>query len=172
MQTLQNAKRNLRSSASQPVVFYYETEIGEIAISELNGKIVSLFFSRSRVPKFEVELPESEVLKEARAQLEAYLKGKLRIFSLPLAPLGTEFQMSVWKALCDIPYGTTASYSEIAERINNPKACRAVGNANNKNPISIFIPCHRVIAKDGKLSGYGGGISIKERLLRLEGVLI
>jgi methylated-DNA-[protein]-cysteine S-methyltransferase len=113
---------------------------------------------------------ESDLLKEAHSQLKAYFKGKLREFSLPLAPDGTDFQIRVWKALCDIPYGATASYKEIATAVNNPKAYRAVGNANNKNPIPIIIPCHRVIASDGKLAGYGGGISIKEKLLKLEGV--
>jgi methylated-DNA-[protein]-cysteine S-methyltransferase len=153
-------------------VFFYETEIGIISISELEGKIKSLCFSNARISELNIQLEESEVLKEAHAQLKAYLNGKLREFSLPLAPDGTEFQLHVWKALCDIPYGATASYKEIAAAVNNPKACRAVGNANNKNPISIIIPCHRVIASNGKLAGYGGGISIKEKLLRLEGVNI
>jgi methylated-DNA-[protein]-cysteine S-methyltransferase len=151
-------------------IFSYETEIGLITISEINGEIISLCFSDSRSHKTDTEFKESETLKEAHAQLKAYFNGKLREFSLPLAPDGTEFQMSVWKALCEIPYGTTVSYKEIASAVNNPKAFRAVGNANNKNPIPIFIPCHRVIASDGKLAGYGGGISIKEKLLRLEGV--
>ena len=153
-------------------IFFYETEIGLIAISELEGEIKSLYFSKSRVPESDAQIKESKVLKEAYSQLKAYLKGDLRDFSLPLSPEGTEFQLNVWKALCDIPYGKTASYKEIAEAVNNPKAYRAVGNANNKNPISIFIPCHRVIASNGKLAGYGGGIAIKERLLKLEGVNI
>ena len=151
------------------VIFFYETELGKIAISELNGKISNLFFANSRIPESDVMFEESEVLKEAYCQLEAYLKGKLREFSLPLAPNGTEFQKNVWKALCDIPYGMTVSYKEIARVVNNPKAYRAVGNANNRNPIPIFIPCHRVIASNGKLAGYGGGLSIKEKLLKLEG---
>ena len=171
MQVLQKTKRNEQSSASPSRIFYYDTEIGEITISEHGGKITGLFFSRSHVPEKSAELMESEILKETHAQLEAYFKGKLRKFSLPLAPRGTPFQERVWKALCDIPYGATASYSDIAAAVDNPKACRAVGNANNRNPISIIIPCHRVIAKDGKLAGYGGGISIKEKLLKLEGAV-
>ena len=152
-------------------LFFYETEIGLIAISELDGEIKNLYFSKSSAPEFDVRIKESKVLKEANRQLKAYLKGDLREFSLPLAPDGTEFQVNVWKALCDIPYGKTASYMEIAAVVNNPKAYRAVGNANNKNPIPVFIPCHRVIASNGKLAGYGGGIAIKEKLLKLEGAI-
>ena len=162
--------QNVNKSFSIPNIFFYDTEIGTIAIREIGGKIVNLDFSNSRPNGIDVQVKESEVLKEAYAELKAYFKGKLRVFSIPLAPHGTEFQMSVWKALCDIPYGSTASYKEVAEAINNPKAYRAVGNANNKNPISIFIPCHRVIASDGKLAGYGGGIHVKEKLLKLEGL--
>ena len=153
-------------------IFFYETEIGLITISELEGEINGLYFSKPLVSEFDTQIKESKVLKEAYRQLKAYLKGDLHDFSLPLAPEGTEFQLKVWKALCDIPYGKTASYKEIAEAVNNPKAYRAVGNANNKNPISIFIPCHRVIASNGKLAGYGGGIATKEWLLKLEGVKI
>ena len=153
-------------------IFFRDTGIGGIAISELEGKIKTVrFFSNARAPEFKDQAEESAVIREAFAQLNAYLKGKLREFSLPLAPDGTEFQVNVWKALCGIPYGETASYKEIAAAVNNPKAYRAVGNANNKNPISIFIPCHRVIASNGKLAGYGGGISIKEKLLKLEGAI-
>ena len=154
--------------------YLYETDIGKLAISELGGAIVGLHFSlslpNSRAREIDEQVKESALLKEACSQLKAYFKGKLREFSLPLAPVGTKFQMDVWKALCDIPYGKTASYKDVAVAVGNPKACRAVGNANNKNPISIIIPCHRVIASDGKLAGYGGGIDVKLKLLRLEGV--
>jgi len=162
--------QSAKSNFSAQHVFFYETEIGAITISENNGEIVSLCFLNSRPPRTNIGYTESEVLREAHAQLKAYLKGQLREFSLPLAPCGTEFQISVWKALCEIPYGATVSYKDIAVAVNNPKAFRAVGNANNRNPIPVFIPCHRVIASDGKLAGYGGGIKIKEKLLRLEGV--
>ena len=94
--------------------------------------------------------------------------GRRREFQLPLAPKGTEFQQKVWKALLDIPYGETRSYGEIARAIGNPKASRAVGMANNRNPIAIIIPCHRVIGSTGKLVGYGGGLDKKEFLLNLE----
>lgn len=101
-------------------------------------------------------------------QFEAYFAGRLQRFSLPLAARGTPFQQSVWQALCEIPYGETTSYLEIAEAIGNPKAMRAVGAANGRNPLSIIVPCHRVIGRSGKLIGYGGGLPIKRWLLALE----
>ncbi len=108
------------------------------------------------------------IFMEAKAQLAAYFQGDLRQFALPLAPEGTAFQQRVWTALQDIPYGTTISYGELARRIGDPNASRAVGLANGRNPISIIIPCHRVIGASGKLVGYGGGISRKQSLLALE----
>lgn len=107
-------------------------------------------------------------MKEAIRQLKAYFAGKLQDFDLPLSPQGTPFQLGVWKRLCDIPYGETISYGELARRIGNPNASRAVGLANGSNPIPIIIPCHRVIGSNGKLTGYGGGLPIKEKLLALE----
>ena len=107
-------------------------------------------------------------LKETVRQLTAYFAGQLESFDLPLAPEGTPFQLDVWKCLCDIPYGKTISYGELARRIGNPNASRAVGLANGANPIPIVIPCHRVIGSNGKLTGYGGGLPIKEKLLALE----
>ena len=101
-------------------------------------------------------------------QLQAYFAGQLEHFDLQLAPEGTPFQLDVWRRLCDIPYGQTISYGELAGRIGNPKARRAVGLANGSNPIPIVIPCHRVIGSNGKLTGYGGGLPIKEKLLALE----
>lgn len=105
---------------------------------------------------------------EARAQLEAYFRGERTEFDLPLAPSGTPFQERVWKELRRIPYGKTCSYGDIAKRIGRPKACRAVGLANGRNPISIVVPCHRVIGADGSLTGYGGGLVNKKTLLELE----
>jgi methylated-DNA-[protein]-cysteine S-methyltransferase len=107
-------------------------------------------------------------LQETARQLNAYFAGKLENFDLPLAPQGTPFQQEVWRKLCDIPFGETISYGELARRIGNPKASRAVGLANGSNPIPIVIPCHRVIGSNGKLTGYGGGLPIKEKLLALE----
>ena len=101
-------------------------------------------------------------------QLNAYFAGELREFSISLEPEGTPFQTRVWRELERIPYGETISYGQLAQRIGNPKASRAVGLANGSNPISIIVPCHRVIGSNGKLTGYGGGLPIKEKLLALE----
>ncbi len=114
--------------------------------------------------------PAKGELDEACRQLDLYFQGRLKRFDLRLAPRGTAFQQEVWQALQAIPYGKTTSYSELAERIGNPKAVRAVGTANGANPISIIIPCHRVIGRDGSLTGYAGGLSRKALLLKLEGV--
>ena len=111
---------------------------------------------------------EASQLREAASQLRAYFAGKLENFDLPLAPAGTPFQQRVWNELLKIPYGETISYGELARRIGNPNASRAVGLANGSNPIPIIIPCHRVIGSNGKLTGYGGGLPIKEKLLALE----
>ena len=106
--------------------------------------------------------------RETIQQLRAYFAGELDKFDLRLAPEGTPFQLQVWLRLCDIPFGETISYGELARRIGNPKASRAVGLANGSNPIPIVIPCHRVIGSNGKLTGYGGGLPLKEKLLALE----
>jgi methylated-DNA-[protein]-cysteine S-methyltransferase len=101
----------------------------------------------------------------ARDQIDAYFSGRLTEFSLPLDPAGTDFQRRVWLALADIPYGETESYGALAVRVGNPKACRAVGLANGRNPIPLVLPCHRVIGANGSLTGYGGGLALKQRLL-------
>ena len=105
------------------------------------------------------------------AELESYLAGELIEFQSPLDLRGTEFQKRVWREVKAIPYGTTCSYREVAERIGQPRAYRAVGAANGANPVPIIVPCHRVIGRDGSLTGYGGGLTMKERLLRLEGAI-
>lgn len=108
------------------------------------------------------------LLRRAERELQEYFAGQRRQFDLPLAPQGTPFQQSVWQALRQIPYGQTASYKQIAQAIGHPTACRAVGGANNKNPLPIFIPCHRVIGAGGSLTGYAGGLDLKQGLLALE----
>ena len=113
-------------------------------------------------------LRDDQALAPFVAQFEAYFAGRLQRFDLPLAARGTAFQQAVWQALCDIPYGETVSYLDIANAIGNPKAVRAVGAANGQNPLSIIVPCHRVIGRSGKLVGYGGGLPIKQWLLALE----
>lgn len=146
--------------------YIYNTSLGKISISEENSMITHVCFNNKQLKNS--ELFESDVIKEAASQLYAYLDGQLKEFSLPLNPSGTEFMKKVWKQLLHIPYGKTASYKDIATFIGNPKACRAVGMANNKNPIGIIIPCHRVIGANGKLVGYAGGLNIKQKLLQLE----
>lgn len=146
-------------------IFVYRTKIGLIAIEDNGTEITSVDI----VPEdHSFEMNETSLLKNAAMQLNEYLDGKRNSFDLPLNPKGTEFQKKVWAALCDIPYGETRSYKQIAEAVDNPKGCRAVGMANNKNPIMIFIPCHRVVGSDGSLTGYAGGLDMKEKLLSLE----
>jgi methylated-DNA-[protein]-cysteine S-methyltransferase len=107
-------------------------------------------------------------LTEEKKQLKAYFDGKLKTFKLPLAPMGTDFQKRVWQTLQRIPYGAVTSYQWVAEKIGNPKAVRAVGGANGKNPLAIVVPCHRVIGRDGSLTGFSAGLDIKARLIKLE----
>lgn len=146
---------------------YYNGPIGKIGIVENEGVITHVYFEDELKDKI-IEEGKSKLLEEACKQLEEYFQGVRKEFNLPLKPKGTPFMESVWKALQDIPYGQTKSYKDIAGAIGNAKACRAVGLANNRNPIPIFIPCHRVIGANGKLVGYGGGLHIKEYLLELE----
>jgi methylated-DNA-[protein]-cysteine S-methyltransferase len=112
--------------------------------------------------------PRDDVFVDVVSQLMEYFDGRRRIFELSLAPQGTSFQQRVWRALLEIPYGRTISYAELAARIGQPTASRAVGLANGSNPLPIVIPCHRVIGANGQLTGYGGGLPIKQRLLALE----
>ena len=126
---------------------------------------------RHRVPSQEWD-QHAEKLKEPVSQLKAYFSGRLKRFDFPVAGEGTDFQQRVWSALRDIPYGATASYGDIAKVIGQPTASRAVGMANGRNPISIIVPCHRVIGTSGKLVGYGGGLERKKSLLRPEGVAV
>lgn len=111
------------------------------------------------------------LLEKAAEQLQEYFDGRRREFDLPLKPEGTKFQQAVWRALCDIPYGETRSYLDIAEALGNKKACRAVGLANGRNPVAVVIPCHRVIGTDGSLTGYASGVDKKAFLLALENAL-
>ena len=148
--------------------YSYETKLGSVTIVEEDGALLAITTHRT----YEGIKQETLLTKEAYRQLSEYLIGERKSFDLPLNPGGTEFQQQVWKALCDIPYGQTRSYKQIAEAIGNPKAVRAVGMANNRNPLLIVIPCHRVIGANGKLVGYGSGIEMKEYLLKLEKSLL
>ena len=155
-------------------VYFYNTgikELGILGIGATEDEITDLFF------EYEIEnikkssnyiIKEITLIKKAASQLFEYLNGKRKKFDLPLLKEGTDFQISVWNELLKIPYGETRSYKDIAIAINNEKAVRAVGMANNRNKIPIFIPCHRVIGSNKKLVGYGGGLEIKKFLLNLE----
>lgn len=146
--------------------FCYDTEIGTIKISEKDGKIIGLGFSDYKKEN-EIE-KETDAIRKTYLQLKEYLSGKRKNFDIEIEMIGTEFQKKVWKELLNIPYGETRSYKDIAIAIGNGKACRAVGNANNKNPIAIIVPCHRVVGSNGSMTGYAGGLNIKEKLLKIE----
>ena len=148
----------------------YQTDIGILEIEEQNNYIIKIGFLNSE----KIELckqygqSETQLMKETYKQIVEYLEGKREKFDIPIKLKGTQFQLKVWEALQKIPYGETRSYQDIANEIGNPKACRAVGMANHNNPVAVIIPCHRVIGKNGKLTGYAGGLSIKEKLLEIE----
>ena len=148
--------------------YSYETKLGSVTIVEEDGALLAITTHRT----YEGIKQETPLINEAYRQLSEYLLGERKRFDLPLNPQGTVFQQQVWKALCDIPYGETRSYKQIAEAIGNPKAVRAVGMANNRNPLLIVVPCHRVIGTNGKLVGYAAGIEKKEFLLKLEKSLL
>lgn len=152
-------------------LYLYKTVIGKITIVEEDNKIINVYFDSEDTPK-DINICETNILKEAGRQLQEYFSGVRTKFELPLNPKGTDFMKDVWSALEKIPYGETKTYGEIAKIIGRDKAYRAVGLANNKNPIPIFIPCHRVIGANGKLVGYAGGLNIKKQLLELEKVTI
>lgn len=147
---------------------YCQSPVGRLVLAGRDGALELLLFPSSDQAK----APEWEAadapFRQALLQLEEYFKGRRRSFDLPLAPQGTSFQRKVLEALQAIPYGETRSYKDIAAAIGQPKAVRAVGAANAKNPIPIVIPCHRVIGSDGSLTGFGGGLEVKRTLLSLE----
>jgi methylated-DNA-[protein]-cysteine S-methyltransferase len=152
-------------------IFFYKTDIGEIGIAEKENEITNLYFNKESILE-EATVKETRLIKDASEQLASYLAGRRKIFELPLAPIGTEFMKSVWNALQTIPYGETRSYGEIAQHIGKPRAYRAVGLSNYKNPIPIFIPCHRVIGANGALVGYLGGLDMKKRLIEMEKLML
>jgi methylated-DNA-[protein]-cysteine S-methyltransferase len=144
------------------------TPLGELTlVASLRGLREILWEAKSS-PGTEPAHGHEDVLDAAARQLEAYFAGDLRRFELPLDLAGTEFQVAAWRALADIPYGTTISYGEQARRLGRPRAVRAVGAANGRNPLPIVLPCHRIVGADGSLVGFGGGLSLKRRLLEHE----
>ena len=154
--------------------------VGELLLAASDAGLVAIRFERNRhgpdpraasVPSPEASDAEARILADARAQLDAYFAGALKDFDLPLDPCGTPFQQKVWAALREIPFGRTISYAQLARRTGDPKAVRAVGAANGRNPIPLVVPCHRVIGADGSLVGFGGGLERKRWLLCHEGAL-
>lgn len=148
-----------------------QSPVGDLILVGENGVLQEIGFTTGKRPTRPPEEGRSNAAAfgEAVRQLEDYFAGRRTTFDLRLAPQGTAFQQRVWKALLKIPFGQAVSYSDIASAIGNPNAMRAVGLANGRNPIPIVIPCHRVIGKNGTLTGYGGGLPIKQKLLALEG---
>ena len=144
-------------------VIHIDSPVGRLTLASREGHLTHLLYGEHFTPS-----EPDEVLCEAVRQLAEYFAGTRREFALPLLMDGTEFQRAVWRALQDIPYGQTVSYGDIARAVGRPKACRAVGQANRVNPISIIVPCHRVVGSSGRLTGYGGGMPAKELLLALE----
>ena len=149
-------------------ICFYETSLGKIGIAEHDGSITNLYFENDPLPQHATN-QETPLLAEASRQLSRYLAGELKEFTLPLCPKGTPFMQQVWKVLREIPYGKTSTYKQVATKVGNEKAVRAVGMANNRNPIPIFIPCHRVIGSNGALIGFRGGLAVKQNLLSMEG---
>jgi len=150
----------------------YPSPIGPLTLTAIDGHLTRLEMEDQA---HAVAAPpgsrrDDASFAEVRAQLDEYFAGERTAFVLPLRLDGTEFQRAVWAQLCAIPYGTTISYGELARRVGNPRAARAVGLANGRNPVAVIVPCHRVIAGDGSLGGYGGGLDRKSALLGLEGV--
>lgn len=142
----------------------FTSPLGPICLTEEDGFLTGVDFCTTKAEAAD----KSPLLAEAERQLAEYFSGLRQNFDLPLNPKGTAFQQKVWQALLQIPYGQTANYKEIACKIGNEKACRAVGLANHNNPISIIIPCHRVVGANGNLTGYAGGLEKKQKLLELE----
>jgi len=158
---------------------YYKTKIGELILGSFKGKLCLLDFRYRRMRKTvdnrikaglnsDFIKQDDEVLKRTRRQIYEYLDGDRKEFDIPVLMVGTDFQKSVWNALMKVPYGFTSTYSQLAKNINNKKAIRAVASANGANAIGLIIPCHRIIGSNGELAGYGGGLPVKKRLLKLE----
>jgi len=147
---------------------YMESPVGRLLLAGDEETLQVVSFEKDKAGPADLPHRGSPLLRKAVEQLKSYFAGDLRKFDLPLKMEGTPFQLSVWRALQDIPYGETTSYGELARRVGTPKGSRAIGLANGSNPIAIVVPCHRVIGSNGKLTGYGGGLDNKETLLALE----
>jgi methylated-DNA-[protein]-cysteine S-methyltransferase len=155
------------------IQYQLKSRIGPLYLVASKDGLRGVFFNKQRVTTAKVlgsSRPEEKILRKTAGQLDEYFDGRRKKFDIPFNLSGTNFQKRVWKELSRIPFGKTVSYRDIAGKIKNPKAQRAVGSANGKNPACVIIPCHRVIAADGSIGGYSGGIAIKQQLLKLEGI--
>ena len=152
-------------------VLYRDYPIGTLGLMD-DGQGLSRVFLRQEGVKYGFTEGETPLTGQAAAELEEYFGRRRNAFTVPLSPHGTQFQLAVWQALREIPYGQTRTYGEIAEAVGNPRAARAVGMANHDNPLLIITPCHRVMGKDGALTGFACGLEIKRRLLELENVRV
>jgi len=153
---------------------HMDSPVGKLLLAATESGLRCLHFDDGKMPKMrrdEVWICAPEKLSVYQQQINAYFRGELQKFTFPLDLVGTAFQKKCWNALLRIPYGKTCSYADIAQKVGSPRAFRAVGQANHNNPIAIVVPCHRVLATGGGLGGYGGGLHVKEQLLRLEGAL-
>lgn len=146
----------------------YDSPIGALTLASDGDALIQVEFENGKYPLQQYPPGDDRILDQARRELDAYFAGKLRAFKVKVAPQGTEFQRKVWAALQTIPFGETRSYAQQAKLIGSPKATRAVGAANGRNPIPVIIPCHRVIGANGSLTGFGGGMERKQILLELE----
>jgi methylated-DNA-[protein]-cysteine S-methyltransferase len=155
------------SGGSVLEVHSFESPIGRLWLARAGEDLGSIAFEGPATAA-----SDDALLTKAEAQLQAYFAGELKHFDLPLSPQGTEFQRRVWHAVAAIPYGSRTTYSGLAEAIGRPRACRAVGAANGRNPLPIVVPCHRVVGASGALTGYGGGLDVKRALLALEAGLV
>ena len=162
-------------TTAQYVYKTMKSPVGTLKLIASDQGLAGVWFERSRPERVktrtDVENPTHPILVETERQLREYFAGRRRTFDLALDFVGTPFQRAVWKALLTIPFGQTRTYGEVAKQVGRPSASRAVGAANGRNPVSIVAPCHRVIGSTGALTGFGGGLDVKERLLRLEGSL-
>lgn len=151
---------------------YCDSPLGTVTLQANEQGLLGVWFETHTTKPEDLGIQEDSfpIFQSVKEQLERYFAGDAVQFDVPIAAKGTPFQQSVWHALTTIPYGETWSYAQLADAIGNPKAVRAVGLANGKNPVSVIVPCHRVIGKNGKLTGYAGGIERKQRLLTIEGI--
>ncbi|CAH7291300.1 methylated-DNA--[protein]-cysteine S-methyltransferase [Vibrio alginolyticus] len=151
---------------------YYDSPLGTVTLQANEHGLLGVWFETHTTKPEDLGTQEDSfpIFQSVKDQLDRYFAGEAVQFDVPIAAKGTPFQQSVWHALTTIPYGETWSYAQLADAIGNPKAVRAVGLANGKNPVSVIVPCHRVIGKNGKLTGYAGGVERKQRLLAIEGI--